>query len=300
MGRRNATPILSTSQDQPSSQLEEVPLSSETILGQDPSDPEVIVESTLATPFGNSSTSLRNWYASSMRERDQHDAELGLASGGRTKNAPPWDRVGWGESYEFMQSVMVPDLAESAYTPWRPMDMGEVHRALRRRSIPFASGQPISRLVFRSVIDQVWRLLLDSANLRCGVVVQGIEGWQPASYILVDNPRGLDMRRRGDLSDLVMRSVQGQGFASTGGGCCLYFGMASAVCSDQDYASYLVSCGRAAQAVLMCAAQFEVDARMTPALHDSSCDEIFGSAHDIEMLHMLKLGFRSPGVGQFS
>ena len=178
------------------------------------------------------------------------------------------------------------------------LSVAQARSLLDRRSIAWSKDQDLPAVAMRQLQAVLYGALESYDWLRAGIVVQGAEGTDRGSYLLLERPRRLDKFVDDVSEQLILTLSQGQKFA-LGRGMIVLLGSwwpeRPATFSHPDYASRLTAIGVIGQALVNTAWTLGLGGRMTPAINEDAALEIFAEKpadRRGDFLYMLKLGVR--------
>lgn len=169
----------------------------------------------------------------------------------------------------------------------------EVKSALRRTSLRASSPEALSFDDFSSILRAIYAALEGETRLFAGIVTKGVVGWKDGAWLVENQPRCLLAPGSTFQPSLTQRLIQGQAWA-LGEGVFALFGidwswLDASENKEVAYAEALVSCGRAGHSLVLEGQHRGLQARMTPAIHESTGSEILSLPDSRDVLYAIRL-----------
>ena len=210
-----------------------------------------------------------------------------------------WCHYGWGRAKEFLLASWRSRAAESTGESGfidpvvRRRSFADVRRDLGRRSSYAFHDGGLDEDAWAGVERTLAGVQQTFPNLRIGVVSHAsVEPGEvvAGAYRFVEG----QMQQVSPMpsEEILLRASQGQRWILRGG-ITVYLGIDRSEgdhCAPHVYVDHLVDIGHAGQQLVLTANQHSCSCRMTPAVHESSVQEIFQASPDVEWLYLLRMG----------
>lgn len=215
-----------------------------------------------------------------------------------------WEHHNWERPYVFLKTLQS-DLAarpqafqSHRYLLDKLVSGYDLKRAISRRSFTSVAERDVPSSVLVAVLRCLYQALAQETHLFAGVVTQGVQGWADAAWSLDHTPRALKRSDRPSDSEVVVKIIQGQGWAGGNGitvllGINWQFAVDAFTDPDIAYAKALLDVGRVGHALLLEGQHQGLVARMTPAVHEETASQMLRLSEERDVLYAIRLVF--PG-----
>lgn len=168
----------------------------------------------------------------------------------------------------------------------------DISRLAKRRSANSSDSYEMPAGTFSRFLVDVYRGISEVPGMFATLALKNVNGWHDGTYRLMTSPRHMipTFHQSEDMQEL----IQGQLWALGDGlGICIGFDSSTLTGSDVDrnrqYLEILVQCGRIGQLLTVRALKEGLSTRMTPAIHESTGQRIFGLAPEEDIIYYLRV-----------
>lgn len=213
-----------------------------------------------------------------------------------------WEIHNWERPYVFLKQLEAGGSQNShAFQSYRYLldklvSGYDLKRAISRRCFTSVGERELPSSVLEAVLRCLYQALTQETHLFAGIVTNGVQGWADAPWLLDHTPRALKRLSSTDDTEMVLKILQGQGWAR-GKGITVLLGInwefARESFSDPEvaYARTLLDVGRVGHALLLEGQHHNLAVRMTPAVHEETASKMLQLSEERDILYVIRLVF---------
>jgi len=215
-----------------------------------------------------------------------------------------WEMHNWERPYVFLKQLETGGPQNShafqsyPYLLDKLVSGYDLKRAISRRCFTSVAERDLPSSALEAVLRCLYQVLAQETHLFAGIVTNGVQDWADAPWLLDHTPRALKRLSSTDDTEMLLKILQGQGWASGKGitvllGINWEFAGESFNNPDVAYARALLDVGRVGHALLLEGQHQNLAARMTPAVHEETASKILHLSEERDVLYAIRLVFPS-------